>query len=725
MKSNRVLLALFFAIGISVTLAAGPAARFPVNEPTELTITCPGNFNLQCPSTVVYGELQVTGNCPGAVSVTCDPPSDSAFFRGTTMVSCTATDACSNMAHCSFTVTINDTQPPSITCPANLNVITAGGCLNVTYTTPEASDNCFPRPTVNCTPASGTCFAPGTTTVTCTASDASSNVGSCAFTVTVMTCSITCAANITTSTAAGQCGKIVGYPPPVPGPGCGGATCSPPSGSFFAAGATVVTCTTDAGIACSFTITVNDPAPPVINCPSNVTKPLPAGMATGVVDYQPATATDGCGIAQIACLPPPGAVFPAGTTTVICTAKDRSENLATCSFTVTLTPGQLLNIQCPSNIMQEANAGQTSAIVTYPAPAVTGSLPGATVSCVPPSGSIFGLGSTTVTCTALDTAGHRASCDFRVQVAGGVRLIIPGGKSVVELGAQTPVPVNRKSKKAKGPCGLFTIENTSFASLALTLDAINRTGSDVDGQHISNPREAGLYVLSLINGDGSETPFQIGDAATLAAGERANFCLRANLTVPGLVGATTNLSAAQVIPDLIKTQVIFRTTNGTPLILDVTVHVETAVRFINPDDPRRPAVPSFTISGNEFEVTFAVFDPNLDLNRAKYEFFNVGGAPVAEAFEIDLTQSILERHLVRGQSFSVSQRFTGASSHPEVAGVRVTIFDGETSLASPIVAVGARTAGVAGQAQQLAKVELRPAIVLDRPRVARGRSFTQ
>lgn len=724
MKSNRVLLALFSVIGISVVLAAGPAPRFGVNKLTALMITCPDNFNLQCPSTVIYDDLAVTGGCPGAVSVTCNPPSG-AYYEGTTTVSCTATDACNNMAHCSFTIAINDTHPPSITCPADLNFLTTGSCLNVEYARPEASDNCLPSPTVTCAPASGTCFGMGTTTVTCTATDASGNTGSCAFTVTVTTCSISCGANITATTAAGQCRAIVNYPSPVPAGGCGSVTCSPPSGSFFAVGATLVNCTIEAGIACSFTVTVKDPVPPVISCPSNVTSQLPPGMANAVVNYQQATATDRCGVAEIACLPPSGAVFPPGTTTVTCTAKDRSENTATCSFTVTLTTtGQPLSIHCPSNIMVEPNVDQTSAIVTYPAPAATGGLPGGTVTCAPPSGSIFGAGSTSVTCTAIDPAGHRASCDFRVQVDGGVRLIIPDAKSLIELGTPTPVEVKRKSKKAKGPCNTFTIENTSFASLPLTLDAVNRTGGDVDGQHISDPREADLYVLSVINA-GSETPLQLGETVTLASGERTGFCLRVNLTVPGLVGATTNLSATQVIPDLIDTQVIFRQPNGPRLILHVRVHVETAVRFINPNDPRREAIPSFTISGNEFEVTFAVFDPNLDLNRAKYEFLDAGGAVVAGPFEIDLMQSLLESHLVRGQSFAISQRFTGASSHPEAKAVRVTIFDGETSVTSPVAALGAAANGVGAQSQKPANVELGPVIVPDKRNIGRGRSLTQ
>ena len=86
---------------------------------------------------------------------------------------------------CTFTITVNDTQPPSITCPPNKVAVSAnpGDPVVVNYPAPVATDNC-PGVTVACTPASGSAFPPGTTTVTCTATDGSSNTATCSFTVT-------------------------------------------------------------------------------------------------------------------------------------------------------------------------------------------------------------------------------------------------------------------------------------------------------------------------------------------------------------------------------------------------------------------------------------------------------------------------------------------------------------------------------------------------------------
>jgi len=117
-------------------------------------------------------------NCPG-VTVVASPPSGSTFPVGTTTVTATAMDAAGNTASCMFTVTVNDTQAPTIVCPPTQSV--PPGPLN--YPAPTVTDNC-PGATFVCSPPSGTTFPVGATTVTCTATDAAGNQSSCSFLVT-------------------------------------------------------------------------------------------------------------------------------------------------------------------------------------------------------------------------------------------------------------------------------------------------------------------------------------------------------------------------------------------------------------------------------------------------------------------------------------------------------------------------------------------------------------
>lgn len=153
-------------------------------------LACPTNITTstaadQC-SAIVTFSATASDNCAGSVTPMCTPASGSTFPKGATTVTCTATDGGGNSATCSFTVTVNDTQPPSIVCPPNQTRITAqpgGSSVVVTYAPPQSSDIC--GASVVCNPPSGATFARGVTTVTCTATDTAGNSSGCSFTVTV------------------------------------------------------------------------------------------------------------------------------------------------------------------------------------------------------------------------------------------------------------------------------------------------------------------------------------------------------------------------------------------------------------------------------------------------------------------------------------------------------------------------------------------------------------
>jgi uncharacterized repeat protein (TIGR01451 family) len=395
----------------------------PASESSHLTAvqtTDPG----VCTALVSYPPATATDNCPGVNTPICTPASGTTFAKGVTTVSCSTTDAVGNPGSCSFTVTVIDAQLPAITCPANITVdetSPGAGSAVVTYTTPTPADNCTPAPTVACIPPSGSSFPVGTTTTTCTATDSSGNTNSCSFLVTVNPlCFLTCNPNITTSTDPGLCTAVVMYAPPTVSGSCGTVTCSPASGSAFPKGVTTVTCTASVGPSCSFTVTVNDTEPPVLNnCPANITVPTDPDLCTAVVNYTPPTATDNCpGVGTPVCTPAPGFAFPKGVTTVTCTVSDAAGNPATpCSFTVTVNDEQPPSITCPANITQNVDPGQCAAVVTYTTPTATDNCPGVgAVTCMPASGATFPKGVTTVTCEVSDESKNTASCTFTVTI---------------------------------------------------------------------------------------------------------------------------------------------------------------------------------------------------------------------------------------------------------------------------------------------------------------------
>ena len=196
--------------------------------------------------------------------------------------------------------------------------------------------------------------------------------------------------------------------------------CNPPPGTPLGIGAHPIQCTVFVNGAvyaqCNFTIVVvRDVTPPTITCPTNMlvrTCPNAAGGCSEVVNYLPPVATDNSGVVTTSCSPPSGSTFPCGVTTVTCTAFDRCQNAASCTFTVTVQlNGQQPTITCPPDLT--LTTCSNSAVVVYPAPTVIPAT--TTVTCVPPSGTTLPPGSHTVICTASNVCGV-AQCVFKVNI---------------------------------------------------------------------------------------------------------------------------------------------------------------------------------------------------------------------------------------------------------------------------------------------------------------------
>ena len=360
-----------------------------------------------CNAVVNYPAATATDNCD-TVTPTCVPASGTTFNKGVTTVTCSATDTSNLTGNCTFTVTVLDTQLPTLTCPSNISVI-GNACSVQNYTPPTASDNC-PSPTVNCTPAPGFCFVVGTTTVTCTATDMSGNTGSCSFTVTVTPCTITCPGSITDNTAPGTCAQVEMFPAPMTTGQCGTVTCSPVSGSSFPKGVTTVTCSTTAGPSCTFTVTINDNEAPTITCPNPITQNTDLNLCTAVVSFTP-TVNDNCSGATPSCSPTSGSVFSKGVTTVFCKAIDASLHPSpACTFTVTVVDNQAPTVVCPGNISKNTDLNLCTAVATYVTPTGSDNCAVQSVVCSPASGTAFPKGITTVTCTVTDTANLTGAC---------------------------------------------------------------------------------------------------------------------------------------------------------------------------------------------------------------------------------------------------------------------------------------------------------------------------
>jgi hypothetical protein len=322
----------------------GPCPACLLVCPSDLTVP---NDEGQCSAIVTYPDPVPGDDCVGAVTIVCVPPSGSIFPVGTTTVNCTATDADGNTATCSFTVTVEDAEPPELTVIGeNPLTVRCGSAFIDPGAT--ATDNCPVPGTSVSVVVSGTVDpgTPGSYAITYTATDGSGNIATATRTVTVVgpcpACLLVCPSDLTVPNDEGQCSAIVSYPDPAPGGDCIGPVtivCVPPPGSIFPVGTTTVNCTaTDAAgdiATCSFTVTVEDGEAPVLTCPPDVTVQCLSDVPSA--DFAGGSVSDNCG-------PSPVVThlgdLSDGTSPIVITrtyqATDASGHSATCTQTITV-----------------------------------------------------------------------------------------------------------------------------------------------------------------------------------------------------------------------------------------------------------------------------------------------------------------------------------------------------------------------------------------------------
>ncbi len=400
------------------------------------SVSCPPNQNVAgnpCNTVVTYAAPSASDNCAIA-SVSSSPPSGSVFSLGTTTVVGVATDVNGNTASCTFTVTVRDVTPPSISCPANISVSASPGlCTGVaTFTSPSGTDACSGTTVAQVGGlGSGATYPTGVTTNTFRATDGAGNSSTCSFTVTVVdnqAPTINCPANINVNAGSGLCAVTVSYANPTIGDNCPGATLSlvsgAPSGASFPVGVTTntyrVTAANGASTTCSFTVTVVDNQAPTIACPTNINVNAASGLCAASVSYSPPTGGDNCPGATTTQIggSPSGASFPVGVTTNTFRVTAANGASTTCSFTVTVVDNQAPTIACPANINVNAASGLCAASVSYSPPTGGDNCPGATTTQIggSPSGASFPVGVTTNTFRVTAANGASTTCSFTVTV---------------------------------------------------------------------------------------------------------------------------------------------------------------------------------------------------------------------------------------------------------------------------------------------------------------------
>ncbi len=331
---------------------------------------------------------------------------------------------------CAPNFIVRDDTPPTVVCPGPItNSTDLGVCeRSLVLAVVAAMDECGIASIASNAPAA---FPVGQTVVTWTVVDVNNNTNTCTQLVVIEdreTPVVTvCPAPQTNSANASCEAAVPDYTTGV------GATdnCTPAAslvirqvpgpGTMLGLGSHAIQLHVSDGAgntnsSCATTFVVRDTTPPSITC-------LPLGTLSCLADV-PAPDFSGSVVGDN-CSMTPAVIHVGDVTNGICPmiitrtwrATDDSGNTNDGAQTITVhdtTPPVLAG--CPTNqfVTTTNLAGET---VAFASPTATDNCDAApAVACVPPGGSLFAPGNTTVACTTIDTCGNTNACTFVVNV---------------------------------------------------------------------------------------------------------------------------------------------------------------------------------------------------------------------------------------------------------------------------------------------------------------------
>ncbi len=467
-----------FTITVTDTGTNPPTISCPANQTGNADSNCSATINVGTATATGTNVTVIGTRSDGLPMYTCDAngtnctrnSSDAPFSVGITTITWIAyshdvagpyASADDEEAHrtgsasCTQTVTVNDVTPPVINatdqtvsadanCQAAVPDYSNTATDNCACSSSDTSETCQDRERIVVTQsiAAGTLLGPGSYSIDLSANDGSSNNDGAGnttnktiiFTVKDTTAPIiTCPGNITTSNDPGSCSATVNPGTATATDNCdtnqtitGTRSDGQALNAPYPKGTTTITWTASDHASpanqssCTQTVTVNDTENPTISCPGNITRNNDPGVCGAVVTYTTPVGSDNCPGAttvQTAGLPS-GSTFPVGTTTNTFEVTDTSGHKASCSFTVTVNDVENPVISCPASFTLEPTC-PSGAVGTYTTPVGTDNCPGAvtTLTAGLASGSVFPIGTTTVTYSVTDAHGNGpVSCSFTVTV---------------------------------------------------------------------------------------------------------------------------------------------------------------------------------------------------------------------------------------------------------------------------------------------------------------------
>ncbi|NNE27091.1 MAG: HYR domain-containing protein, partial [Saprospiraceae bacterium] len=450
-----------------------------VVEDEDPMITCPTDLTVstdddECHATnVVLGIAVVSDNCTiDTISYDAVEP----YGLGDTNVIWTVTDAAGNTGSCIQTITVNDNQPPVITCPSDITVMAnLGMCeaIGINLGLPTATDNCGVQSTEADLMEP---LASGTTSVTWTATDDAGNTATCSQNILVsedQPPSITCPDDLTVNTDVDLCSASnVALGNPTTSDNCGVSSVSNDSSEPYPLGITEIVWTasdpTGNTSSCTQILTVVDVEVPSISCPADLTVSTDTGVCEATnVDLGTPTTSDNCMIDTT--LNDAIEPYGLGNTDIIWTTTDNSGNTNTCSQTITVEDNEDPTIVCPSDLTVETDSGVCQASdVDLGSPEINDNCSIDSIYNDPVEP--YFLGDTDIVWTVLDGSGNTATCKHTITVVDNENPMItcPPDQTVsTDLGTCVATGVILGTPSTSDNCQLDTLINNASDQFVL------------------------------------------------------------------------------------------------------------------------------------------------------------------------------------------------------------------------------------------------------------------
>ncbi|MCB9850172.1 MAG: hypothetical protein H6817_05655 [Phycisphaerales bacterium] len=323
-----------------------------IDDTTPPTITCPADLFFEC-SAGSTGFPTVRDDCDPDPEVTYhdDRSGDCPYTlkRWWEVV-----DDCGNTNGCVQTITVDDREPPTLTCPASMRIDCSDEIPAVSTDGVVAMDSCGPVEVV-CTDIGTTGTCPEISTRICVATDLCGNTSTCGYSITIVDTNgpelacpddirITCEDDIPPCDTNGvlvgnDCHDADVYCVDTELPGM----CPRTIWREY-----VATDDCDNVTTCGHYIYIGDDEPPVIECPMDAvidcTDPVPPISTDGVI------AMDSCGPVNLVCRDLGTTGTCPQVSTRECVATDECGNVSSCGYTITIVDTNGPELACPDDI---------------------------------------------------------------------------------------------------------------------------------------------------------------------------------------------------------------------------------------------------------------------------------------------------------------------------------------------------------------------------------------